>query len=175
VVTVRPRLRGRAGSAPRPVVRGSEALSAFALTLPILLMVVVSGLYLAIWLITGRRRPGGHLGPGPWGSQDDWPPFVVPAAIPWAVVGAMVLYAIIIVVVRQRGAESAAGPGEVLFWYTLGSTQLYLYGSFFDETAAWSRTPRIGAVVVLLTGLSASVMLRIRRSSRARRLEERQL
>ena len=155
------------------MVRGSRALPAVVLTLPILLMIVVSGLYLTLWLIAGRQRPGGHLGPGPWGSQDDWPPFVIPAAIPWAVACAMVVYAVI-VVVQQRRPEPAVGPGELLFWYTLGSTQLYFYGSLFDETAAWSRTPRIGAVVVLLTGLSASVMSVVGRRSQARRLEAQQ-
>jgi len=146
-------------------------VSTVMLTLPLLLMAVVSGLYLAIWTATGRERPGGHLGPGPWGSQEDWPPFVVPPAVPWAVVVAMVAYAIVVV---QRGGARSASSRDFLFWYALGSTQLYMYGGFFHETPAWSTTPRVGAGVVLVTGIVAAVALRIARRPSVRPAEQEQ-
>jgi len=173
VVTVRPRHGNLFRCSRSLTVRQCEALSTVVLTMPLLLMVVVSGLYVAIWTVTGRSRAGGHLGPGPWGSQADWPPFVIPAAVPWAVVGAMAVYATV-VVVRPPGRAPGVTPGGLLFWYTLGSTQLYLYGSFFNETPAWSRTPRIGAVVVLSTGFLAWGVLFAMHRRRARRAVSRQ-
>ena len=172
-MTGRTRDRNRSDCAGSLTVRQCEALSTVVLTMPLLLMVVVSGLYLAIWTVTGRSRAGGHLGPGPWGSQADWPPFVIPAAVPWTVVGAMVVYATV-VVGRPPGRAPGVTPGGLLFWYTLGSTQLYLYGSFFNETPAWSRTPRIGAVVVLSTGFLAWGVLFAMHRRRARRAVSRQ-